>query len=237
MSGLSEQEMLKKLKRFNTPSVANVVATYSSNPLCLGLYAPWKEKWYTNQSIHCIFPELGRTIGYAVTVVYSLPDPNYTRLSMADLVDAIAQSKKPVIVVHKQDFPPEILDKAGNGCGGIMATRFKACGVVGVLTNGPVRDVDEMRPMKFQCLASGITPAHGPVAISAINVPVSIAGMNVAPGELVHMDENGACKFPADRLADVCKNIDGIIEAEKKRIDAINAAKTIEEIKAAGFGG
>ncbi len=38
MPELSEKEMLEKLKGFDTPSITNVVATYPSNPLCLGLY-------------------------------------------------------------------------------------------------------------------------------------------------------------------------------------------------------
>ena len=236
MPELSEQEMLEKLRGFDTPSVTNIVATYPSNPLCLGLYEPWRQKWYTDQSVRCIYPELGRTIGYAVTVVYSLPDPNFNRLSMINLVDALGKSKKPVVVVIKQDFPPEILPKVGL-CGGQMTTIFKTCGAVGVVTNGPSRDVDEIRPMKFQYIMSGVTPGHGAMAISAINVPVSVAGMDVAPGEIIHMDENGACKLPADRLADVCKNIDALIKAEEEQAKALREAKTIEGIKVVLSGG
>jgi 4-hydroxy-4-methyl-2-oxoglutarate aldolase len=236
MKKLSEQQMLAKLRRFDTPSVTNIVATYPGNPLCLGLYEPWGQNWYTDQSVRCIYPELGRTIGYAVTVVYSLPDPNFNRLSMIDLVDALGKSKKPIVLVIKQDFPAEILPKVGLA-GGQMTTIFKACGAVAVVTNGPSRDVDEIRPIKFQYIMSGSTPGHGAMAISAINVPVSVAGMDVAPGELIHMDENGACKFPADRLADVCKNIDALVTAEEERAAAIRAARNIEEIKAVLSGG
>ena len=137
-----------------------------------------------------------------------------------DLIDAFEKSKKPIIVVIKQDFPPEILPKVGL-CGGQMTTAFKACGAVGVVTNGPSRDVDEIRPMKFQYLISGVTPGHGEFAISAINVPVSVAGMDVAPGDIIHMDENGACKFPADKLADVCNNIEPFLKVEADRVKAI----------------
>jgi len=230
MSELSEQEMLEKLKGFDTPSITNVVATYPKNPLCLGLYEPWRSNWYTDQSVRCIYPELGRLVGYAVTVAYSLPDPNFNRLTMRDLVEALGKSRKPSIIVIKQDFPPDILPKVGL-CGGQMTTTFKACGAVGVVTNGPSRDIDEIRPLKFQYIMSGVTPGHGNFSMSAINVPVSVAGMDIAPGEIVHMDEHGACKFPADRLADVCKNVKELTKAEKERAKKISAAKTIEEIK------
>ena len=60
------------------------------NPLCLGLYNPWTENWYTDTSIRCIYPEMGAVVGHAVTCVYGLPDPNYTgRLSFMDVVDAL----------------------------------------------------------------------------------------------------------------------------------------------------
>jgi regulator of RNase E activity RraA len=230
MVKLSDALMLEKLKKFDTPSITNVVATYPSEPLCLGLYEPWRQNWYTDTSVHCIYPELGPKVGYAVTVVYALPNPAFKRLSFLELIDAFEKSKKPIIVVIKQDFPPEIQPKVGL-CGGQMTTVFKACGAVGVVTNGPSRDVDEIRPMKFQYLMSGVTPGHGEFAISAINVPVSVAGMDVIPGDIIHMDENGACKFPADRLTDVCNNVEAFIKIEEERVKAMKAAKTMAELK------
>jgi regulator of RNase E activity RraA len=230
MVKLSDALMLEKLKKFDTPSITNVVATYPSDPLCLGLYEPWRQNWYTDTSVHCIYPELGPMVGYAITVVYALPNPAFKRLSFLELIDAFEKSKKPIIVVIKQDFPPEIQPKVGL-CGGQMTTGFKACGAVGVVTNGPSRDVDEIRPMKFQYLMSGVTPGHGEFAISAINVPVSVAGMDVIPGDIIHMDENGACKFPADRLTDVCNNVEAFIKIEEERVKAMKAAKTMAELK------
>jgi len=63
----TEKELITKLKNHDTPSVTNVVATYPQNPLCLGLYNPWTQNWYTDQSIRCMYPDMGRTVGYAVT--------------------------------------------------------------------------------------------------------------------------------------------------------------------------
>ena len=232
MPELSEKEMLEKLRGFDTPSITNIVATYPTNPLCLGLYEPWRENWYTDQSVRCPFPELGARIGYAVTVAFALPNPSYQRWSIIDLFEIIASVGKPTILVIKQEFPPEIQPKVGLA-GGQMTTALKACGVVGVVTNGPTRDIDEIRPLEIQYLTSGVTPGHGEMAISAINVPVSVAAMDVAPGEIVHMDENGAVKFPSDKLADICKNIDAFTSKEKERANNVLASKTFAQIKAA----
>ena len=70
-------DVLSGLRKIDTPTITNVVATYPNNPLCLGLYNPWTENWYTDISIRCIYPEMGAVIGHAVTFVYGLPDPNF----------------------------------------------------------------------------------------------------------------------------------------------------------------
>lgn len=227
----TEQELLAALREYDTPSVTNVVATYPTHPLCLGLYNPWSQNWYTDQSIRCMYPELGRLAGYAVTCVYGLPDPNYTRLSFMDVIDALDASKKPTILVLEQRFPPEIAGKVGLA-GGNMTSAMKAVGCIGVISNGPSRDIDEIRPMKFQYMLSGVTPGHGAMAVHAVNVSVTVAGMDVSPGEIIHMDENGAVKFPADKLAAVVNNLRAFKEEEDRRIERLLKARSAAEVRA-----
>ena len=235
MPQLSEQSLLEELKDFDTPSITNVVATYPSSPLCLGLYNPWSENWYTDQSIRCIYPELGRLAGYAVTCTYGLPDPTYSRLSFLDLIDALEASKKPTILVLQQKFPPEIAGKVGLA-GGNMVSAMKAIGCVGLISNGPSRDLDEIRPMRFQYMVSGVTAGHGAMAVHAVNVPVSVGGMDVCPGDIIHMDENGAVKFPANQLEAVVKNARELQQHEGARMRALQQATSAAEIRAI-FGG
>ena len=56
-----------------------------------------------------------------------------------------------------------------------------AVGCVGMLSNGPSRDVDAIRKLSFQLLLGGVTAGHGEKAVQAVNVPVSVGGMDVAP--------------------------------------------------------
>jgi 4-hydroxy-4-methyl-2-oxoglutarate aldolase len=232
---LTPAEMMEALKAFDTPSITNVVATYPNSPLCLGLYNPWTENWYTDQSIRCMYPELGRLVGYAVTCVYSVPDPNYSRLTFMDVVDALEAMPKPTILVLQQKFPPEIAGKVGLA-GGNMVSAMKAMGCVGLISNGPSRDLDEIRPMQFQYMLSGVTAGHGAMAVQAVNVPVSVGGMDVAPGEIIHMDENGAVKFPANKLAEVLRNVRLLQKEEEMRMSALQKATSAAEIRAI-FGG
>ena len=212
-----KKELLEKLKNFDTPSVTNVVATYPGDKEhCLGLYHPWNTGWYTDERLKCMYPELGRMAGYVVTVTFGLPDPNFSRLSFLDLYKAIEKTPKPVILAMKQDFPEEIKRKNGL-CGGNMMTAFKSLGVIGVISDGPSRDLDEVRPMGMQYMLTGVCAGHGDFAIHAINTPVEICGMVTAPGEIIHMDENGAVKFPADRLEEVEERLEKLAAYESKK--------------------
>ena len=237
MADKSIQELFAELRKIDSPTITNVVATYPKNPLCLGLYNPWSENWYTDTSIRCIYPELGPTIGYAVTCVYGLPDPNYGgRLSFMDVVDALDASPKPTILILQQKWPPEIFNKAGLA-GEIMTTSMQAVGCVGLLSNGPSRDIDAIRPNKFQLLLSGVTAGHGEMAVQAVNVPVSVGGMDVAPGEIIHMDENGAVKFPANQIEAVLKNAKAMLEDEARRLEGLKAAKSAADVRRVSSGG
>ena len=227
-------KLFAELSKIDTPTITNVVATYPKNPLCLGLYNPWTENWYTDTSIRCIYPNMGAVIGHAVTCVYGLPDPNYTgRLSFMDVVDALDAMKKPTILVIQQKWPAELMSKAGLA-GEIMVTSMKAVGCIGMLSNGPSRDVDAIRRLDFQMLLGGVTAGQGEMAVQAVNVPVHVGGMDVAPGDLIHMDENGAVKFPADKAEQVLMNAQKMLEGEAEHLARLRAATTAAEVRAAG---
>jgi regulator of RNase E activity RraA len=182
-----------------------------------------------------MYPELGPIAGYAVTCVYSVPDPNYNRLTFMDVIDALEASPKPTILVMQQKFPPELAAKAGL-VGEIMVTSMQAVGCIGLISNGPSRDIDAIRALKFQYMLSGAAAGHGAMAVQAVNVPVTVAGMDVHPGEIVHMDENGACKFPADKLEAVLANVKALIKEEDTRLKALRQAKTAAEVRASASG-
>jgi regulator of RNase E activity RraA len=227
----TDMQMLEELKNFDTPSITNVVATFPQNPLCLALYDPWADNWYTDQTIRCMYPELGRRVGYAITCAYGVPDPAFPGLTFMDVVDALDASPKPTVLVIEQRFPRELAAKVGLA-GGNMVSAMKAVGCVGLVSNGPSRDLDEIRPMDFQYMLTGVTAGHGAQAVHAVNVPVSVGGMDVASGEIVHMDENGACKFPANKIEAVLTNAKELQAEEGDRQGRLHKATSATEVRA-----
>lgn len=113
-----------------------------------------------------------------------------------------------------------------------MTTAMKKAGCVGVVSDGPSRDMNEIRDMDFQYLLTGVCPGHGDFQIDAINVPVSICGMDVAPGEIIHMDENGACKFPASYAPQVLALVERLTAKEQLHMEQMRSSDTIDELSA-----
>jgi 4-hydroxy-4-methyl-2-oxoglutarate aldolase len=55
------------------------------------------------------------------------------------------------------------------------------------------------------------------MSVYAVNAPVSVGGMDVCPGDIVHMDESGAVRFPADKLQAVLTNA-GILQRQEAEL-------------------
>lgn len=222
-------DKLDQLKKFDTPTISNVVATYPEKDYCLGLYDPWNGSWYTDETIKCFTPSVGVTVGYAVTCTYGLPDPNFTSLKFKDVLKAVKEVKGPTILVVKQEFPEEI--KKRNGLlGGNMMTALKSLGTVGVISDGPSRDIDEIKELGMNYLLTGLATGHGKFAIRSVNSPVRVGGMNVASGDAIHMDRNGALKFPAKYVDFIAEKAEELLKIENDRQEKMLATKDVNEI-------
>jgi len=68
--------------------------------------------------------------------------------------------------------------------------------------------------------------------VYSVNVPVSVGGMDVSPGEIIHMDEDGAVKFPVDKLEAVLTNVELLQRQENERIGRLLKATSAAEVLA-----
>lgn len=219
LTDLSDEEIIQKLRHFDTATICNVVATYPESDICLKLYDAWRGEYYTDTRIRCIYPEHGAVCGYAATAWYSDETAESTKLDPWILYEHLDRMKRPVILAAKQTYSPGLENLSGL-FGGMMTTELKAFGVAGVVTDGPMRDYVEIKDMGVQYLATGMTSGHGPVQLRGAGAPINVGQMAVAPGDIIHMDHCGACKFPADKLPKVLEYATELIRREtegKKR--------------------
>jgi regulator of RNase E activity RraA len=95
-------------------------------------------------------------------------------------------------------------------------------GLEGAVTNGIMRDLGDM-PDGFPVLAGGIGPSHGFVHIREIGTPVTIFGMQVNEGDLIHADRHGAVAIPAEVLPKLDAAIETLLRSEKIILDPLRS--------------
>ena len=94
---------------------------------------------------------------------------------------------------------------------------FRLCGAI---TNGVMRDLGDI-PNGFPLLAGSVGPSHGFVHVRDVGTPVTVFGMHVAQGDLVHADRHGAVCIPADVLPQLDAALDRLFAAEAIVLDPL----------------
>ena len=86
-----------------------------------------------------------------------------------------------------------------------MARVMRIAGAVGVICDGSVRDVGQLRGLDLAIWSSGVVVDRGSLRFHQFQIPVEIDGMQVKPGDLIHADENGAVVVPMDRAEEIAE--------------------------------
>jgi regulator of RNase E activity RraA len=226
MPSKSELEFLQSI---DTPTVCNLVEIVVPERRGHG---------YTVKHLHCPFPELAPIVGFAKTVTFKAKDAvplgqaGYMQKRL-DYLDYVAAAPRPSIMVM-EDLDGE---HAGYGAfwGEVQSNVHKALGALGVVTNGSIRDIP-MIASGFQMLAGSIVPSHAYVHVVDFGVDVTVHGMAVKSGDLIHADRHGAIVVPGDKIDAMRSALDGLSAREAKIIAAARAGADIAAIKAAMKG-
>jgi 4-hydroxy-4-methyl-2-oxoglutarate aldolase len=208
--GLSAAD-LELLRKYDTPTICNVVELFELQPRNVG---------YMDARIKSCFPELPPMVGYAVTSTYrgAVPAREGDVYSALDTqVEAFSKvDGPPVVVVQDLDVP-----SAAATFGDVMCSCYKAFGAVGLITSGAARDLDQVRAMGFPAFSDGAICSHGYAHIVDLGVPVSLGGIIVFPGDLLHGDCNGVTVVPNEIGSEVAHACADFVAAEQVVIDYV----------------
>ena len=215
--------MIDALRKVTSPSVANAIETFNVRP---------RNQGNVSNEIRALFPELGPMVGYAVTaLIRAEPAPlqNHRASTFAwwDYVLSIPAPR--VIVVHDLDDP------RGQGAqwGEVQANIHRALGCVGTLTDGSVRDLDEVRALGFQFAAAHVSVSHAYVHMVDFGLPVKVGGLWVKPGDLIHCDQHGAVTIPPEIAGRVPEAVRKVEADERQIIGLCQSAKfSVDDLKA-----
>ncbi len=245
MRKISHTEMLD-LKRWNTPTLANGWEQITSHPNNAPVF--------NCEPLTDFMPQMGPMVGRAVTFTIEPSNPAHCEANpnaWAEYREYIAGIEGPKIVVVQD------LDKPNQNCscwGEVNSNIHKALGVLGVIVDGCVRDIDEMANAGFKAMAERLCVTHGYATPISWGTPVEVFGTKVEPGQLIHADKHGFFAVPPEdedklleasvfmdrnetaTLIPAARDIAGLTKREI--LDQINAgAAAFNERAAAEYGG
>lgn len=194
---------LLELKRWNTPTI----------------YNGWEQITRRNAGAECFnleecrdyMPQMGPMVGYAVTLVVEPSRRSHKEEhpeAWSEYRRYIAAQPGPKIVVVQDLDRPRLI---GSFWGEVTANTHRALGCVGTITDGAVRDIDEMTNAGFKAVARRFCVGH------AFSIPVrwgcavEAFGVGVRPGDLIHADKHGFLVIPREdetRLLDAARFMD-----------------------------
>lgn len=108
--------------------------------------------------------------------------------------------------------------------GELMAHHAATLGVAGIVINGAIRDIDEIYKLGLPVYAAGVTH-RGPYkdGPGEINVPISIEGMVITPGDLIIGDEDGVLCVPREQAEELLAAAQAKQKSEEEELTKIRA--------------
>lgn len=211
MTETVDREVLEELRGFDTPTLCNA----------LEIVLPARRGYgFTRSPLHCVHPGLPPMLGFARTarICASRPsgrDPATEQEVTLAYYRHVAEPPHPTITVI-EDIDR---DPVGAWWGEVHTHVHRGLGSLGVVTSGTVRDLDQVAE-GFQVLARAVGPSHAHVHVVDVGSPVSVAGMRVSPGDLIHADRHGALVIPPEAAPELAKAARRVMEAERVLIEA-----------------
>lgn len=204
----------------DSPTIANAIERFKIRPLTDG---------FIGGRVQCSFPELGSMVGRALTVTMRNPGDRaasrdgYWRLW--EHLDAMAGPT--VLMIADESGAPQRVAYAGE----IMSRLALRLGAVGMVTDGALRDVAEVRALGFHYFMQYPVVSHANFEIATVGEPISLDGQRVHTGDLVHGDANGIVLIPWEILAQLPDAVEKVRTAEAADMAYIDSA----DFSLAGF--
>lgn len=129
-----------------------------------------------------------------------------------------------VVLAQPESYPAALV-------GDLLATQMQVAGAVGMLSNGSIRDVEEIQEMGFPIWTEFIrvrgATKNRP---GRLNVPVALGGNIIYPGDIVVMDSDGAITVRPDRLDEILEKSEArFADEEVKRVRYQNGELSFDE--------
>jgi len=180
---------LLQLKRWNTPTIYNGWEQITQHDISTGTFNLEETKDF--------MPHLGPMVGYAVTVTFEPSNPKHAQRPTAwsDYREYVASVPGPKIVVVQDLDKPRVI---GAFWGEVNSNVHRSLGCVGTITDGAIRDLDEMNNAGFKAIARRLCVGHAFSSPVSWGCEVEVFGCKIQPGQLIHADKHGFLAVPPE---------------------------------------
>lgn len=182
-------EMLE-LRRWNTPTIYNGWEQITSHDIA--------DEGFNIEETIDFMPQMGPMVGRAITVVIEPSNPKHSQNNpnaWADYRQYVMSVTGPKIVVVQDLDKPNVI---GAFWGEVNSNLHRAMGCVGTITDGAIRDVDEINYAGFKALARRLCVAHAYSCPVKWGCEVEVFGRRVESEQLVHADKHGFMIIPLE---------------------------------------
>lgn len=203
-------ETIEQLRQFDSATISNAIEQFQVRDRAAG---------FADLDLQCQFPDYEPMVGYAITCTADTMSPGEQRPSQMDnLWDLVHAGPKPAVVVVQYLGPDR---KKSCFFGDMSSTGLQRLGAVGVVTDGGNRDKAGIanRAPGFHVFSPGWVVSHGRGAFLDFNVNVSVCGLNIAPGDLLHGDANGLLTIPHEIASQVPDKARSVLDGEGRYFD------------------
>lgn len=115
--------------------------------------------------------------------------------------------------------------------GGLATLSCKIKGIEGVVIDGAVRDVDEIRAMNYPVYASAVVPNAGePKGMGEINAEITCGGQLVKPGDYIVGDDSGVVVIPRERAYEIARRAKEVEKNESRMYEEIRRGSTLSQV-------
>jgi regulator of RNase E activity RraA len=198
--------LFELMQKVDTPTVCNAIEV-----------AQGKRGFsnFTHKTMLCSAPEEPAIVGFARTAKIAglnppSEAPDVIRARRMEYFRSMAAGPRPAVAVV-EDVDGDLAVSAW--WGEVHTTVHKGLGLAGAVTNGVMRDLGDC-PAGFPVIAGSIGPSHAFVHTREIGTSVSIFGMTVEQGDLIHADRHGALVVPDDVIPKLKEAIEMLLATE-----------------------
>lgn len=194
----------------DSPTIANAIERFAVRDRTEG---------FIGGNVQCVFPELGSMVGRALTVTMSdAPGPPAQREGYWRMWEALEAMDGPVVlVIADASGAPERVAYSGE----IMSRLAQRLGAVGMVTDGALRDIEEVRAIGFHYFMRFPVVSHANYEILSVGEPVTIDGQRIVTGDLLHGDRNGVVVIPWESIDRLPEEVAAVRRIEGADMDLI----------------